>query len=261
MKTNFHASAKKKHKSKRILLFVIILVVILNVFDVVWPQSILRSILVPMTMLRNTLSSPFVALHTLFASKDYLVREQKRLQDRVTELEVSTLQSMVDQSLVDAMTLERTYTTSGVQLPVLMRPPFSPYDTLVIDRRISSVAVGDLVFAYGVLIGRVSFVDTATATVQLYTSPHTTTVARIGSIDVNVIGQGGGRYIATLPKDVAIEVGTAVIVPQIEHVLLGVVSAINIQNNGTFQDAHISLPVALHQLTVVTVTSSGDMVQ
>jgi cell shape-determining protein MreC len=261
MKTNFHASVKKKHKTRRTLIIVALIVIVLNVFDIVWPQSALRIVLVPMTALRNMLSTPFVSLHTLFTSKDYLVVEQQRLQLRVTELELTALQSSVDQSLVDEINTERTYATSGVQVPVLMRPPFSPYDTLVLDRRGVSIAVGDHVFVYGVLIGKVSFVDTTTATVLLYTAPHTTTTARIGSLDVSVVGNGGGRYVATLPKDVVIEVGSAVTVPQVENTLLGVVSAIDIQDNGTFQDAHIALPVALNQLTVVTVTNTTSVLQ
>lgn len=261
MKTNFHASAKKKNTARRFLIVIIVLVLILNVFDVMWPQSAIRGVLVPMTALRNMLSVPFTSLHTLFTSKAFLASEQERLQKRVTELELGALQASVDQLLVDAITVERTYAKNGTQVPVLMRPPFSPYDTLVLDARQKQFTVGDRVFVYGVLIGQISAVDSTTATVVLYTAPNTTTVVRIGSVDAEAVGHGGGRYVVTLPKDVVLEVGAAVTVPQAEYMLLGVVNAVDIQENGTFQDVHISLPVALSQLMVVTVTSSSSVVQ
>lgn len=254
MKTNFHASAKKRNKKGRVLLVVLIIVVCINVFDIVWPQSALRVVLFPMTALRTIVLQPFTALQTLFSNNDALIRERDALQQRVTTLELAELQASIDAAVETALRTERSYAISGVQLPVLMRPPFSPYDTLVLDARaLSDIAIGDAVYTYGVLIGRVSEIGNQIATVSLYTSPKTTTVARIGTLDVSVVGQGGGRYVATVPKDVAVSVGDAVSVPEMYYALLGVVSSVDVQESGAFQDIHIALPVSVHTITAVTV--------
>jgi cell shape-determining protein MreC len=257
MKTNFHGNTKHKKRGGRIIFVILAVVLLLNVFDVLWPQTVVRSLLGPVVGVRSALAKPFSGISGAFHEKASLEAENKKLQERITELELAALQATVDTGLIPAITTERETSPVGSQLIVLMRPPFSLYDTLILDARNMNVSVGDRVFAYGVLLGAISHVDATTATVQLFTAPGVKTAIRIGTMDAEAVGQGGGRYIAVFPKDVQIEVGAAVVMPQAFNTIIGAVGAVDVDKNGTFQNVHVSIPVSLNNLSVVTVTPAG----
>ncbi len=257
MKTNFHGNTKQKKRKGRAVLVILAVVLLLNVFDVLWPQTVVRSLLGPVVSVRSALAKPFSGITGIFHAKTTLEAENKKLQERITELELTALQATVDTALIPAITAEREQSPAGAQLIVLMRPPFSLYDTLILDVRNTNVSVGDRVFAYGVLLGTISHVDATTATVQLFTAPGVKTPIRIGMMDAEAVGQGGGRYIAIFPKDTQIEVGSAVVMPQAFNTVVGAVGAVDVDKNGTFQNVHISIPISLNNLSVVTVTPAS----
>jgi len=261
MKTNFHGNVRKKSLGRRIVVVVILIVIGLNFFDILWPQTVVRSVLGPIVTVRTFLLKPFSGVTASFANKTKLAEENRTLKNRVTELELATLQATVDVSTSLAVIAEREHSPEGEQVPVLMRPPFSPYDSLIIDTRKVSASPGDKVFAFGVLIGEITTVDEKTASVNLYTSPNTKTAVRIADIDTEATGQGGGRYVMTIPKDIKVEIGTAIVVPSAFNVLLGAVGAVEVDKNGTFQNVHATIPVSLNQLTVVTLTKPADVLE
>lgn len=254
MKTIYHGSVKKKRNTgTRVLLVLVALVLLMNIFDVLWPQTALRAALAPLVAVRSFIATPFTALYALVADKQQLIAERDALQERVVQLELGALQVSTDRSTEQAVTRERTFLRDGVVVPVLVRPPYSLYDSLVIDTREHAVGVGDAVFTYGVRIGTITHVDTFSATVGLFTSPGTKTPVRLGSVDAEAVGQGGGRYQITIPKDVVLTDGSAVVHPASFGALLGVVSARETAGNDTFQTVHVALPVAFSMLDAVTV--------
>ncbi|MEY2640838.1 MAG: rod shape-determining protein MreC [Candidatus Parcubacteria bacterium] len=256
MKTIFHGSAKKKPRlGRRVLLSIVAVVVLFNIFDVLWPQTIVRSFLAPMVAARTFIFSPFAGIRTAFVDKAAVVAERDALAARVRELEIGTLQSSVDGATSAAVRTERTFLEQGMVVPVLVRPPFSPYDSLVLDTRKATVSVGDGVFAHGVRIGTITHVDAFSATAGLLTSPGTKTPVRVASVDGEAVGQGGGNYTITIPKDVSVTVGQAVVHPGSFQTILGVVSALEEDTNAAFQVVHVALPVAFSALDAVTVVA------
>jgi len=142
---------------------------------------------------------------------------------------------------------------------VLTRPPFSPYDTFIVTN--NGITVGSDVYVRGVLIGYVEDVYMYTARVRLLSSPDTNTVVRIGTVDAEAVGHGGGRYRISLPKDVPVAAGDVVVAPDRGYQLLGTVSAIDDSEAGSFKTVHIALPTSLSDITTVTIAPNQYVVE
>ncbi|MDO8518438.1 MAG: rod shape-determining protein MreC [bacterium] len=134
---------------------------------------------------------------------------------------------------------------------VLMRPPATPYDTLMIDAGSQQgVTENDLVSAGGtVLIGRVAQVYGATARVVLFSAPGQTYNALLSiqngasSVPVEVQGQGAGSLEAQVPAKTAVAVGDAVLFPGIAGGFSSVVSHIDVKDGESFETLYMHLPV------------------
>lgn len=131
---------------------------------------------------------------------------------------------------------------------VLVRPPATPYDTLVLDVGLKEgVAAGDLVFAGGsTLIGRVTEVYRSTSRATLYSAPGEVHEALLfaegGSTPISIEGQGGGSLVGRLPQGTLITTGDFVIFPNIEPTFAARVSAVETKPGESFQTVYMQLP-------------------
>src|SRR5437016_3002805 len=96
---------------------------------------------------------------------------------------------------------------------VLIGPPHSPYDTLVLDQgSLEGVAVGQAVLFQNVALGEISEVFSHTSKAKLFSTAGTDMEVVIGPnhVHVEASGRGGGNFIARLPKSVSIQKGDTV---------------------------------------------------
>lgn len=149
--------------------------------------------------------------------------------------------------------------TRSILAAVLLRPPGTPYDTLMLDvGRQDGVAVGDLVFAGGsVVVGTISEVYAGASRATLFSAPGKTHNALIfaegGSIPVSLEGQGAGSFIGRIPQGMPVAAGQAVIFPNINPVLVASVSYIESREGESFQTVYMALPVNPFTLRFVEV--------
>lgn len=140
---------------------------------------------------------------------------------------------------------------------VLVAPPRSLYDTLVINRgKESGIAVGSQVYtAHDSFVGTVVAVSPYTALVELVSSPGYVAEALIGKeqIRTQVFGRGSGNLIAVLPRDIDIAEGDVVVVPGLGGVRIGEVGVIETEQNDPFQQVRIRVDVHFSTLTDVAV--------
>lgn len=96
----------------------------------------------------------------------------------------------------------------GIPAGVLVRPPESPYDSLIIDAGTDEgVMNGAEAFGPGgIPIGRVASVVKSSARVALFSSSGAETSAWVGEgrVPLTLAGLGGGAFQATAPKDAGI---------------------------------------------------------
>ena len=139
---------------------------------------------------------------------------------------------------------------------VLLRPPATPYDTLVIDiGSDQGVALGDTVSAGGtIVVGTISEVYARAARVTLYSAPGQKYDALLrGVIPLAIEGQGGGSLQARLPAGTAVSVGDAALLPGIAGGISARVSRIERGDGESFVTLYFSLPADMLGLRFVEV--------
>lgn len=150
--------------------------------------------------------------------------------------------------------LNRTEGHEVVLATILLRPPGTPYDTLLIDRGSrDGVTEGNRVSAGGTtVVGRVSEVFEESARVLLFSSPGVSYEGVIaGKITFSVEGQGGGSLRGEVPVGSEVAVG--------DHVLLAPggyasnVSYIERVEGSSLERVYMQLPVNIQQLLYVEV--------
>jgi cell shape-determining protein MreC len=144
---------------------------------------------------------------------------------------------------------------------VVLRPPASPYDTLVIDAGSRhGVVVGDRVSAGGTtMLGTVQEVFDTTARVLLYSAPgakyegllHPSAPA--GAVPVSVEGQGGGSMRAQVPTGTTVAVGDEVLLPGIAGGITARVAHYDHDGSESYITLYFALPIDPQSLRYVEV--------
>jgi len=142
---------------------------------------------------------------------------------------------------------------------VLLRPPGTPYDTLILDvGRREETEVGDLVFAGGsVVIGGITEVYGSTARATLFSAPGQTHDALIfsegGSVPISLEGQGAGSFVGKIPQGTPVAVGQTVIFSNISPVFAASVSYVEALPGESFQTVYMQMPTNPFTLRFVEV--------
>jgi cell shape-determining protein MreC len=142
---------------------------------------------------------------------------------------------------------------------VLLRPPGTPYDTLMLDvGHEEGVAVGDFVFAGGsVVLGKITEVYGSVARATLFSAPGMRHEAIIfsegGSVPLSLEGQGAGSFSGKIPQGTPVEVGQTVLFPNISPVFAASVSYVEAPPGESFQTVYMQLPLNPFMLRYVEV--------
>ncbi len=141
---------------------------------------------------------------------------------------------------------------------VLVRPPSTPYDVLVLDvGSEDGVMVQQLVFGRtGIILGVVQEVLKNQAFVTLFSTPGMSTQVVISGQGVAVAaeGKGGGIYELHVPRDIVITEGDAVVLPGRQTEVLGEIQKIIFDPRDPFQTAFVSAPINFYQERLVYVS-------
>ncbi|TAK57021.1 rod shape-determining protein MreC [Patescibacteria group bacterium] len=266
MKMNYliKTNARGDKRKKRITLIVVV-VVFLSVIWASFFSGIFSSIGAWIWSGENSLSQSIRETAEFFKSKNTLLAENKELKDRLQTMTVDTL--AVDITRQENKELKeilgRNENRSAVLASVLRTPPFSPYDTFVLDiGKDKDVQVGNYVFVGGtILVGEIVEVNPTSSKAQLFSSPGKISPVLVGtrSVSVEARGLGAGNFEIILPREIAIQKGDSIIMPDINSMLLGVVEEVDTDSAKTFQRVLFASPVNIQDVRWVTVVKSGSL--
>ena len=139
---------------------------------------------------------------------------------------------------------------------VLMRPPWTPYDTLLVDAGENlGVKVGAFVSAGGQgLVGHVSEVYGNTARVELFSAPGASYQALLrGTVPIAVEGLGGGSLQTLVPAGTQVAVGDTISFPGLLGGIVALVSATEAKEGESFTVIYMTLPVNPQELRYVEI--------
>jgi cell shape-determining protein MreC len=157
--------------------------------------------------------------------------------------------------------LGRTGEVRRIVAGVLLRPPATPYDTLVIDAGTAEgVTLQAVVSAGGsVVLGTVFEVYEHSSRVRLYSAPGESYDALLQygknteHIALVLKGQGGGSMHAEVPSGISVTVGDKAFLPGLAGGLSAVVTSIDQNEGASFTTVHFTLPVNLYTLRYIEV--------
>jgi cell shape-determining protein MreC len=189
----------------------------------------------PVWSLQDNLSGAVFGAVAVLDSKQSLFEENNRLHDEVSRLrrEAFATKLLREENRQLRRLLGRTYGEEGLAASVLVRPPITPYDTIVIDvGEAEGVHEGDVVVVEGGLaVGAVGKSLAHTATVALFSAPGRETQVLIqtasGTVPVLAEGLGGGGFEAHIARDAGIAAGDPVLLPLVEPVVFAEVEAVS----------------------------------
>jgi cell shape-determining protein MreC len=142
---------------------------------------------------------------------------------------------------------------------VIARPPYLPYDALLIDRGSTDGITENAIvyYAHDRSIGVVSHVFTHSALVSLFSTPGMTSTVYVIGPDVftTAYGEGSGVVRVTIPQGIPLSEGNAVILPSLEVGVLGVVSAVESVSTQPEQNGYVTFDVPLQSVRTVSVST------
>jgi cell shape-determining protein MreC len=218
--TSYRERNFRNYRSRILTILVIFVVALGGCFIAIGPKrtiSAIASIGTSIFKAKRSLGQNMNDGLDLSRSKSSLISEKNELAEKVKNLEVqlATLPTIMDENAkLTEMLARKTEATQLIMARILAKPSQSVYDTLVVGAGSDDgVVVGAKVLARGdVPIGIVDESDFKTSKVKLYsTSGEITKAVIVGKdIFIDLLGQGGGTFQTTLPRDIVIEKGTTV---------------------------------------------------
>lgn len=253
-------------QNRKVFLGAGILIVLIIFLNFVTPNA-----LAPLGSLSHFVARPFLiarnfiyersgGLGYYFSSRQALIAQNEDLKNQLfsEQADLLNLKTLAAENESLKNLFGRTMATKGLILgTILQRPPFSPYDTFILDvGENEGIAKGDEVtFDGSVALGYIAEVYSHTSLARLYSSSgeHVMVLIEGQKTSVEALGQGGGNFLSTLPSGLTVPVGTHILLPGIKPQILGIVG--NVENDVVHlvQLVHFQLPINLQGVTQVLV--------
>jgi len=256
--------SNRNKNNKPWIIFLSVFVLLIIIFSFNGPRSVLFSAGSPLWKLSNGIKNFFNANSEIFRSKTSLIQENTLLKDEIKKNKTQLL--LKDVLVAENEDLKSLFGRKDVNLKtvftaVLVKPPFSPYDTLIIDAGSNDdIEVGDKVIASGnTYIGYVSEVYSNFSKIILYSSPDEKVLVFVGNNDVEkeAIGIGGGNFRLEVPREMDVKEGESITIPSISPNIFGIVEKIEYKEADSFQTILFKSPVNTGELKWVEVVLSN----
>lgn len=187
-----------------------------------------------------------------------LEKQIKTLEDEIASQEGKDMScTYVMQENEELRALTNATSSPRMIAGVIGRPPYTPYDTLVLDRGSEDgVVVHAPVFhGKGVAIGYVREAYPHLALVTLFSSPDTEmTVYIFGpNIFTTAYGEGGGVVRLSVPQGIKVEEGNMVVLPSFDTGVLGSITHIQSIPSEPEQHAYVTLNAPLQSIRIVSI--------
>lgn len=236
---------------------IVILVTVFVLGAIIFPlfEGFLVSASSPIWGTENTFTRKFARLSGFLKTKNVLVRENAELKEELSALKLESLASGWEAG--DLLLAERSEVLGAVPASVILHPPRTPYDVIIIDAGSKdSITLGDKVsLPEGLGLGTISEVFETKAKVRLYSTSGEETEAFLERDNLSVIleGQGGGNFKLNLSHERVVERGDRIFSSGLSPELLAVVAEINARPTDAFKEVLAYSPANIFDLRFVLV--------
>lgn len=241
MKTNYLPRNKPRDRIPKRVLIILAVFVLGLIFFSTFADFLIQAVS-PLWRVENIVSQNTRSFASAVVSKKALVAENENLKERLVSTEIERAALAAEREKVAELMelLGRRPEERGLAAAVLVHPPQTPYDTLVIDLGSAGGArVGAKVsLPEGPAIGEVTEVWERVSRVRLYSSAgvETSAILERGDLPVALKGLGAGNFKFDLPREAAVERGDRIITPALDSRLLALVEETRSSPTDSFKE-------------------------
>ncbi len=257
-----YLSKNKKNYAKRILFFSSILfsVTFFYLGGLFFLTGPLHYVGKPLWWLKDYSTEVVSDITTLVQTKKRLSEENRGLKNQLSQVDSQLLLSqllLAENNELKKLLGRKNSEQKFILANVLVKPNLSPYDSLILDiGETYDIKVGNKVMVNNnIVIGEIENVFSKTAKVRLYSFPNETLSVAVGfdKIIGEAKGKGGGNFEVKLPREVLIEEGDIVVLPEMSLSVLGIVGSISTTPEDPFQTILFRIPINIFQLRWVQI--------
>ncbi len=267
----FQRQDDKKGKKKGPWFFVLVLFFVAVFFFKFSPPAFLSRaatfVARPVLVAKNRILESASNLLSVFYFKNYLVRENQSLHDSLFHLEGVEAQLQLEKeenNTLRELSGMLPQDKKSTLLSVILKPPRFPYDVVMVNGgKDENLEVGNLVYAGDhVLVGQVEAVYGQTSKVKFLSSPGVVTESLIGSssLQVKLVGIGGGNFEAKIPRGADVVEGDSVFIANRDHELIGTLGTIDPVSSDSYIRGVVRVPVNIFGLSYVTVEKKSFLI-
>lgn len=212
----------------------------------------------PILYIQHYFKNSAAPLPLYLKEKSDLIAQIRLLEEeRNTQIGITLTAEYLKQENESLKSLMQNTTTPGIVAGVIGRPPYTPYDSIIIDQGSRDGIVLNAPVFYGVrkVLGYVDKVYERTSRVSLFSSPAVaSTVYIMGpNIFASAYGLGGGVLRVSVPQGITLAVGNPVILPTVHGGSLGSIQHITSVPSEPEQNAFVTFDVPMQSIRLVSV--------
>jgi cell shape-determining protein MreC len=269
MKTTSLKHNKRFSSTKKKITLVVFFCLLAVMVEWLFPSflfEIIYTISTPFTFTRDAIGGELSAVSSYFSFKTSLVNENAELKKDLAAANTALLSMQEleteNQALENTVSSKqsKTPTTHTVFAAVTEKPPFSPYDSLIISAGSNEgLTLNNPVFDdMGTPIGTIGAVYLNAAKVVLFSSSNTTLSVTIGDkkYEISALGAGGGDFTAKVPATETPKMGDAVYIPTFAPRAVGIVKNISVGSTDAFARVSFSFPENIFEMSFVTIDTT-----
>lgn len=255
-RTTSSRNSKQRARIRAILAVVGIAVLLLYTKDILGTLS--SMVTLPLYEFKHYLQHSSATVPSYLRDRTALIAEIRELEAQIAS------QQGITMTLAEAMRendelreLLRVPPTERIAAGVIARPPYTPYDTLILDQGSEAGIVehAPVFFGNGIAIGYVRSVTRENALVTLFSSPGVESVVYVfgPNIFARAYGEGGGITRIRIPQGMTVAEGDMVVLPSLDGGVYGTIDAVESTPTGPEQYAFTGLAAPLSSIRLVSV--------
>jgi len=245
---------KNKKTGYRKYLIIGIFFVVLFFFGIFF-RSLVQSVASPILNINSSIFYSLGGVSSYFKSKNDLQKTNNELinQNQDFKIQLLTLQSVQKEN--EDLKNQLNFINPQIKIvtaKIITKPPFSPYDTFVINSN-DQIKKDQKVFYKKMLIGRIIETYLNTAIVKLYSSSDEKIAVQLLGNEFEAEGQGNLSFKIKIPKSLVVEKNTPIYSSETNSIL-GVVQTLYSDEASAFQDIYFKYPININDLDYVEVS-------
>lgn len=217
----------------------------------------------PVFNIRDKVSEPFNNFFSYFENKKKLEEENDSLRREILNLKIEILSSQTLKSEYDSLRGQiKEGDDNATVSKVVLRPPFSGFDNLILNGNFSDSNIGQKIFYRNIVLGEIVEVRGDTAIAKLLSASGQSNVGKLkDGNQIEIFGRGSGQYEIILPKDLEVSEGDPIIYPDNEIALYGVVDTVFSTEDDLFNQVLFNIPIDFSDINYVRIDNPLDVLE